>query len=390
MANNNNNGKSNASPKNGASNGTQKKPKKRSAAAIARRTAKHQAKTAARLAKMDERREEKARKQQAVLNMFPNVMGIVGAQGFMPNVLGARATSKTMRNALGPGSLFNNAHRATIYPTGKSLLSHSIDIGDWDRAMNTLQRGVPQRVLNARDFSRDPPLKKAFDANQLELFTALLEKGANPNFETQSDYPVVVDREPFLHYVIKYIAAGARVQPYLSQLILHGVDKNKRDSRGATPLDVAIRERRTILAKLLIQQGAKLEEPNNSGGTPVLTAIRSNNKEIFDEMVAKGIDIDKITGPSMLFPLKEAVISSNQEMVQAVLNLNPKTINTKDAKGNTPLHYAVMTNALAKIALLKSAGANPTIKNKEDQSPLSLAQAKVNAGNARAYNLLKD
>lgn len=390
MANSNNNAKSNASPKNGASNGTQKKPKQRSAAAVARRTAKRQAKTAARLAKMEERRDERARKQQAVLNMFPNVMGIVGAQGFMPNILGARATSKTMKNALGPGSLFNNAHRSTIYPTERTLLSHSMNTGRWNTAMNTLERGVAQRVLNAVDLYGDTPLKKAFDANRLELFTALLKKGANPNFELMTGFHPHKPTETFLHYVVKFNDEDARIRPYIEQLILHGVDLNKRDGRQSTPLDLALRYRRNRTASLLITQGAKLEEPNIHGGTPVLTAIRANNKAIFDQMVAKGIDIDKITGPRMMFPLKEATISSNQAILEAVLALNPKTINTKDTQGNTPLHYAVMSNALAKISLLKSAGADPKIKNKDGQSPLSLAQERVNAGNARAYNLLKE
>jgi ankyrin repeat protein len=388
MANSNNNA-SNASPKNGANNGTQRKPKKRSAAAQARRTAKWQAKQAARLMNAAVKKADKERKQQAVLNMFPNVMGVVGAQGFMPNVLGARATSKTMRNALGPGSLFNNAHRATVYPTGQSLLSHSINTDDWARAMNTLQKGVPKRVLNTPNFSGNPPLKKAFDANQLELFAALLEKGANPNFEVGGGYAGFTE-EPFLHYVIKFNVSEAGVQPYVWQLILHDVDINKRDSRESTPLDVAIRYRNTIIPKLLIQEGAKLEEPNSYGNTPVLTAIQTNKKAIFDEMVKKGIDIDKQTGPRILFPLKAAVISGSQEILEAVLALNPKTINTKDAEGNTPLHYAVMTNALAKIALLKSAGANPMIANKAGETPRGLAQEKVDFGNARAYNLLKE
>lgn len=406
---NSNNAKSNASPKNGASNGTQKKPKKRSAAAQARRTAKwaaqKEAKRAAALLKHNkkvvEKQLEEEKRQQRILNMFPNVMGLVGAQGFMPNILAARATSKTMKNALGPGSLFNNAHRSTIYPTQRTLLSHSMNMGKWNTsmsinrghwntAMTTLQRGVAQRVLNAVDLYGDTPLKKAFDANRLELFTALLDKGATPNFEQQTGFDPHHPTETFLHYIIKFNAPEAGIQPYIQQLIVHGVDLNKRDGAHSTPLDLALRYQRNAIASLLIQKGAKLEEPNIHGGTPVLTAIRTNNNAIFDQMVAKGIDIDKITGPRMMFPLKEATIYSNQTMLEAVLALNPKTINTEDAQGNTPLHYAVMSNALAKISLLKSAGADPKIKNKKGQSPLSLAQARVNAGNARAFNLLKE
>ena len=107
-------------------------------------------------------------------------------------------------------------------------------------------------------------------------------------------------------------------------------------------------------------------------------------------MLKKGIDIDKLTGPSILFPVKMAVINGSQQMLELVLDQNPKTINTKDAEGNTPLHFAVKTNALAKIALLKSAGADPKIKNKHTVSALNLAEGLDSLGDGRAYNLLKE
>jgi ankyrin repeat protein len=75
-------------------------------------------------------------------------------------------------------------------------------------------------------------------------------------------------------------------------------------------------------------------------------------------------------------------------MLEEVLK-HVKNLNAKDALGNTALHYAVMTNALQKIEMLKKAGADPRIPNKAGETAFNLAQKLNQKGNSRAYNLLK-
>lgn len=384
---NNNNNKSNTGSRN---SGTQKKVKKRSAAAQARRTAKWAAqkegKKMSALAKGSEKKVEEEKKKERILSLFPNIMGLVGAQGFMSNVRKVKTLSKTMKNALNTVPLFNNADRATIYPNGTTILGQFMEEGKWEKAMETLQKGVPKRVLEQPLVNEEYPLQHAFKQKQNALFKRLLEKGANPNL-------MVLDHrnsEPLLIHIMNTDVPADRIMFFIEELYTHKADINLRDSRGYTPLDIAIMWKRDNVAEFLIAKGAKLETPNANGFTPVLTAIQKGNLHIFREMLKKGIDIDKLTGPSILFPVKMAVINGSQQMLELVLDQNPKTINTKDAEGNTPLHFAVKTNALAKIALLKSAGADPKIKNKHTVSALNLAEGLDSLGDARAYNLLKE
>jgi ankyrin repeat protein len=388
MSNNNNtNKKSNTGSRN---SGTHKKVKKRSAAAQARRTAKWAAqkegKKMSALAKGSEKKAEEEKKKERILSLFPNVMGLVGAQGFMPNVRKVKTVSKTMKNALNTVPLFNNADRATIYPNGTTILGQFMEEGNWGKAIETLNKGVPKRVLEQPLVNEEYPLQHAFKQKQNALFKRLLEKGANPNL-------MVLDHrgsEPLLIHIMNTDVPADRILFFIEELYTHKADINLRDSRGYTPLDIAIMWKRDNVAEFLLAKGAKLETPNPNGFTPVLTAIQKGNLHIFREMLKKGIDIDKLTGPSILFPVKVAVISGSQQMLELVLDQNPKTINTKDAEGNTPLHFAVKTNALAKIALLKSAGADPKIKNKHTVSALNLAEGLDSLGDARAYNLLKE
>jgi hypothetical protein len=165
----------------------------------------------------------------------------------------------------------------------------------------------------------------------------------------------------------------------------YGVDVNKRDE-NYLPIDRAILRNKLDMIQLLINNGAELETPNEFGFTPVLTAIAMVNKPAFAMMVEKGIDINKKTGPKGFFPLKYAVTNANTNMLATVLALNPD-LNQKDPEGNTALHYAVMVNALEKIALLKTAGANPRIPNNAGRTAINLAQDLEDRGDNRAINL---
>jgi ankyrin repeat protein len=376
----------NTKSSNGNGNTTTQK-KKRSAAAQARRTAKWQAqkeakKTAA-IAKQTAKKAEEERKTKSVLEMFPTVMSLVGAQGFMPNLKGVRGTSKQIKTALNTTPLFQNANRATIYPGTITLLNHYLENQQWDKAMEVINQGVPKRILEVplRTIPPMSPLQYTYEWNQLPLFQKLLEKGANPN------RPIEYNRS--ISSLLTLIASSfsPNATKYTLLLLRHGADLNKRDSRGYSALDYAIRARKYDMIQLLIEKGASLETPNENGYTPLLSAIAISDKRAFHLMVAKGININKQTGPNGLSPLKVAVINGNTAMVKEILALDPE-LDQKDPLGNTALHYATLVNAVEKIALLKTAGANPRLSNKEGVTAISIAQGLRDNGDSRAYNLL--
>ncbi len=63
-------------------------------------------------------------------------------------------------------------------------------------------------------------------------------------------------------------------------------------------------------------------------------------------------------------------------------------IDAEDLNGNTPLFLAVSQKLLAGAELLLNAGADPTLKNKKNESPLSMAQKYAEYGDSTILELL--
>ena len=383
-----NNGKNGTTRKNGTNraNGkseTTQTKSKRSAAALARRAAKW---TTQKETKKAEALAKTAAKRERVIDMFPDIMGLVGAQGFMSNVHRVRETSKTMKAALNATPLFQNADRATVYATGQTVLGHYFEEMNKEKIIETLKAGVPKKILDMSTPYGYQPLYISYEAGWLDVFTLLLEKGANPNLEntTLGNYTKTL----FHYIVLDYkFSDEVRIQ-FLEQLLKHNVDINKRDSKGYSALELSMTGWNEDVAQFLIENGAEMETPNKAGFTAVLTAIARKIDNVLNFMIAKGVNMDKQTGDAILFPLKVATVNGTLAILETVLK-HVKDINAKDALGNTALHYAVMTNALKKIEALKKAGADSRIPNKAGQTAFNLAQKLEQKGNSRAYTLLK-
>lgn len=391
MSNSNN---SNANTKN-----TKKAKGKRSAAAIERRKAKwatqRAAKKANSMAKQQEKKNEETRKQKAVLNMFPDIVSIVGAQGFMPNVKRSVLLSKTMKSAINTVPLFADADRATVYPGGKTILGKYIVEGKNSEAIATLNKGVSKAVLETHlpGAGYLLPLVYAYTYSKFELFKKLLERGADPNaiIITMIGYRKQ-NRIPFISSILADRQRRPDTKlPYLTELLKYKVDLNVYDAFNMSPLDVAFAEKDDEAAKLLIKKGADPNKPNSKGFTPFMTAISSRNRKIVKYLIdSELVDINKVTGEKILFPLKMATTSSSVDILSDIVEAGVDDINKQDNEGNTALHYATKANDMKKVKVLLKGGANTQVLNKKKETPFQIARALQEKGDARIYDLLKN
>lgn len=392
---NNNNSlkKANASAK----NNTVKSKPKRSEAALARRAAKWATqkaeKKAESIAKQKEKQEakkvEEERKAKTVLELFPNVMGIVGAQGYMPNIKRSTLLSKNLSQKLKNTPLFQNADRSTIYPNGLTILHKYLEEGNWEEAMKVLDLGVSKKVLeHPMRFGMGTPLVYAYTQNQFPLFKKLLEKGANPNVMVQQNRY----ETPLIHSICHDRGYAEKRLEYIKALIKYNAKYDEVDRYGYTPLDTALINHNDDIAKFFIDIGVDIQKPNAKGFTPLLTAIGSSRLDVLEYMIQKcKPNLNKQTGPNKLSPLKMATLNGKKEILEELLKHNVD-LDQQDNEGNSALHYAILTRNYEKIRLLKEKGASSFLKNKEGVTPLDLAKRLLRPANpktAPTMNLLE-
>jgi ankyrin repeat protein len=124
-------------------------------------------------------------------------------------------------------------------------------------------------------------------------------------------------------------------------LLSQGADRNARNGRGETPLQVAIRAKRTELVSLL-QAGAV------SGPPP-----------------AGSQDLDLIT----------AVKAGDLSRVREIVAASPDTLRRRDTQfGATPLHWAALRGYREIAAYLLDQGADPSATNNAGETPLQVAE----------------
>jgi hypothetical protein len=116
-----------------------------------------------------------------------------------------------------------------------------------------------------------------------------------------------------------------------------------------------------------------------TGDTAMHIAAEVGSKECVDVLVAGGLSPNVQNPISGRVPLQSAAYNRQPAATEHLLKLGA-VVNETDRSGNTALHIALMDSTPTSdteqvVRILLSAGADRTLKNKQDLSPLQLAQS---------------
>lgn len=98
----------------------------------------------------------------------------------------------------------------------------------------------------------------------------------------------VTSGETALHVVV-----ARRDLTWISFLISKGANVNLRNSRGTTPLQLAVRTGFPEAVALLVQHGAQVDEPDAAGETPLIAAVHRRDVELMRLLLKAGADPDR-------------------------------------------------------------------------------------------------
>ncbi|XP_005665380.3 oxysterol-binding protein-related protein 1 isoform X3 [Sus scrofa] len=173
----------------------------------------------------------------------------------------------------------------------------------------------------------------------------------------------------------------------VQDLLKAGAEVNVLNDLGDTPLHRAAFTGRKELVMLLLEYNADTTVVNGNGQTAKEV---THDKEIRNMLEA----VERTQQRKLEELLLAAAREGKTAELTALLNRpNPPDVNCSDQLGNTPLHCAAYrAHKQCALKLLKS-GADPNLKNENDQKPLDLAQGAemkhVLVGNKVIYKALK-
>ncbi|GIO01671.1 ankyrin repeat domain-containing protein [Brevibacillus laterosporus] len=157
----------------------------------------------------------------------------------------------------------------------------------------------------------------AVHTNQLELFTFLVEQGANINiWDNQLDNPLL------------YAGAEGKLD-FLKAAIAAGADTTITNRYGGTALiPAADRGHVEIVRELLMNSDVDVNHVNNLGWTALLEAIilgdgGKNHQEIVNLLIEHGVDVN-LADRSGVTPLQHAKKQGYQEMVDVLTSAGGK------------------------------------------------------------------
>jgi ankyrin repeat protein len=306
------------------------------------------------------------------------------AAGAEPNIKAHVATLTDRKNADHPSGGFTalmfavrNGHEEVV----KALIQGGADpkLTNADGATATIVAIVNDRFDLAKeliDLGADPNDGALFFA--VDMHDATVDMRAHDGSRLQPNHP---NNLTALGLVKVLLDVGADVnKPFIGAL--HSTTLCCAASVNSSPFYRAATAADVEVLKLLLAKGAKIEwspgdvkpkdgkgpgRPNpNAGRTPVMAAIKGGN----GAPIAGGPGFTRIGPPTFREPGSRDPLEALQLLLAA--GANP---NVKASDGSTPLHQAVQEEHVGMIRALVAAGAKLDAVNKDNLTPLLLAEA---------------
>ena len=217
---------------------------------------------------------------------------------------------------------------------------------------------------------RKPILLQVLENNDLMLMAFLLELGTT-----------LIDEQEQGRTCLSYASARGNQDIVALVLEMSTVDVNSRDKHGRSPLSFATQ---MALLQLFVQcDRVEVNSRDNDGRTPLSWAAQNRNTgavQLFLQCDRVEVDSRDNAGRT---PLSWAAVLKflTTAVIQQFLQHNQVEVDSRDNDGRTPLWHAVTRpNGVLILQdvvslLLASGKVNPSAKDKNGSSPLSIAES---------------
>ena len=216
--------------------------------------------------------------------------------------------------------------------------------------------------VNATNMSNETALVLAAKNGYAEAMNVLLRSCADPNIAD-------VDRDTCLHKAVRQNCGKELLQTILD----YGANVNAANTNNTTALMIACDKGDVDAMNVLMDAGASFKLADADGYTCLHKAVRKDcSKEVLHTIIDHGADVNAMNKNNRT-ALVIACVKKNEGAIHVLLNAGADP-NLADVDGDTGLHYGVMLNC-SKDALqaLIDHGAHVDAVNKCSETALMIA-----------------
>ena len=204
-----------------------------------------------------------------------------------------------------------------------------------------------------------------WSVSQPEKVKLLLDHKANANLKAKDGRTALM-----------LAAASPGSDRVVDLLLAHGADPKVKAEDGSNFLVTAALGMNPYSVRLALAKGLDVESPDPAGDTPLLNAAANGDVASVKLLLEKGANVNAVGADAGVLKVKNGVIRLGlftpllaastygpPELVEMLLKAGAK-VNVTDARGMTPLHFAVTTDYQNPeiVRMLLAAGADPRIK----------------------------
>ncbi|RYP69418.1 hypothetical protein DL769_005272 [Monosporascus sp. CRB-8-3] len=208
-------------------------------------------------------------------------------------------------------------------------------------------RWTPRNSLGADNAQLRDSLLAAVESRNHKMMEQLLDRGVSPNLGPHAH----ILNQAISHHDVESIRL----------LLLFGAEVNAADSRGTTPLYLAVEESFLEGVNILLKYGA---DPNLTAGhgaeTPLSAAIVEDKFTIARLLLAYGGDVSHVMGEGDTLLMTAIKQKRLKRIIDLLLDYGSDA-NTKNNRGHTPLFEAIQTQRIDVVASLLDHRANPNL-----------------------------
>lgn len=168
-------------------------------------------------------------------------------------------------------------------------------------------------------------------------------------------------------------AANEGKEDWMREVLnIPGINVNVKNTQRENALHIAAKAGNFELVDMLVQAGCALNDQDEKGNTPILTALTANRKIVAQYLLRNGADLSKFNQRA-LQPLHLAVANKDINLVGDMLKAGA-SINSVGENGLTPLHFAAQMGDTNIARLLLNSGADKKLKDNYGRTPAAVAK----------------